>query len=310
MSAQPVLRRVNDITFAWIGVGGDSNAAAIRTPHGMLVIDTQQTARLAQQWRGALTAETGLPVTRVVNTHCHLDHTAGNIVFSDVSIMAHEKTLLMLRESLGPLDGRSWVLPDFESTAKLLWGQNLLELVPPGTPALDWFRQRISGPDYHDMRIAPPTEIFADRFEFLLPDEVVRLNYWGPAHCDGDIVVHLVQRKVVILGDLLFCGRFPWMGDCDLDGWIDQLGRILTLDVEVVIPGHGPPATLAEVESFRNLLVALRGSVSAAIRLGHSEDAAMREVRLPEFAHLPRYEEWISTNVKVAFRFLRSGRGH
>lgn len=296
--AQATLRQINDITYAWIGAAGDSNAAAIRTPHGMLVIDTQQTARLAQQWRGALTAETGLPVARVINTHCHLDHTAGNIVFSDVPILAHEKTLSTLRDSLGPLDGRSWLLPDFESTAKLLWGQNLLELVPPADPALEWFRQRISGPDYRDVRITPPTETFADTFEFALPDDSVRLHYWGPAHCDGDIVIHLVQRKVVILGDLLFCGRFPWMGDCELNGWIDQLGRILTWDVDVVIPGHGPPATLAEVAGFRNLLVALRGSVSAAIREGLSEEAAMQDVRLPQFAYLPRYEEWISTNVK------------
>jgi hypothetical protein len=101
------------------------------------------------------------------------------------------------------------------------------------------------------------------------------------------------------------CCRFPWMGDCHLDGWIDRLTEALSLDVDVTIPGHGPPTDKSEVLRFRSLFVALRREVGAAIRAGFSEEAAMQSIELPEFAHLPRYEQWRAINIKSAYRYLK-----
>ncbi len=131
------------------------------------------------------------------------------------------------------------------------------------------------------------------------------LDYWGPAHCDGDIIVSLAKRNVVFLGDLLFYGRFPWLGDCDLSGLIDRLARVLTLDASVVIPGHGMPTDLAQVGRFRNMLVTLRSAVDAAIKAGVSEEAAVAEVKLPQYAGLPRYADWLPHDVRAAYRYLR-----
>ena len=47
---------VADGVYAWIGAGGDSNAGAIETPEGVIVIDTQQYPRLARQLRTAVLA--------------------------------------------------------------------------------------------------------------------------------------------------------------------------------------------------------------------------------------------------------------
>src|ERR1700694_3517368 len=78
---------VADGVHAWIGAGGDSNAGAIETPEGVIVIDTQQYPRLARQLRAAVLGKTGKPLRAVVNTHCHLDHTSGNTAFADVPIL-------------------------------------------------------------------------------------------------------------------------------------------------------------------------------------------------------------------------------
>lgn len=305
MDPKPELRQVADGVYAWIGAAGDSNAGAFVTPDGLVAIDAQQYPRLAQMFRAALTEATGRPVIKLIDTHCHLDHTAGNIVFADVPILAHDKTLAALNTSLGARTGKYWTLTDYADKAKLLFGQNLFELVPLDDPGQAWFRSRIGLPDYDTMVIAPPTETFADTFEFHVPGDIVRLHYWGPAHCDGDITVHFVKRKVIFLADLLFYRRFPWMGDCDLNGWIDRLGEVMQLDIDVVIPGHGPPTDLSEVKRFRDMFVALRAGVEKAIKSGVSEEAAMREVRIPEFAGLQRYNEWIATDVKAAYRYLK-----
>jgi len=302
---EPQLLTVAEGVHAWIGAGGDSNAGAIETPDGLIAIDAQQYPRLAQQFRAAAEAKSGKRVTRLINTHCHLDHTAGNIVFADVPIIAHDKTLEAMRANLGAKTGAHWVVSDDATKIKMLFGQNLFELVPETDPGQAWFRQRIGLPDYDTMTIAPPTQTFADHFTFHLPDDMMHLNYWGPAHCDGDIVVWLEKAKVAFLGDLLFVGRFPWLGDCDLSGLIDRLGRVLTLDVSVVVPGHGMPTDLAQVGRFRELLVALRGAVEAAIEAGVSEEAAVREVKLPQYADLGRYADWLPHDVRATYRYLR-----
>jgi glyoxylase-like metal-dependent hydrolase (beta-lactamase superfamily II) len=115
----------------------------------------------------------------------------------------------------------------------------------------------------------------------------------------------LAKCKVVFLGDLLFYGRFPWLGDCDLSGLIDRLARVLKLDVSVVIPGHGMPTDLAQVSRFRDMLMALRSAVDAAIKTGVSEEAAVREVKLPHYADIPRYADWLPHDVRAAYRYLR-----
>jgi cyclase len=300
---QPQLVTVATGVHAWIGAGGDSNAGAIDTPAGVIAIDAQQYPRLAKQFRAAIEAKTGKPVSRLVNTHCHLDHTAGNIVFADVPIVAHDKTLKAMHANLGAKSGAHWTVSDYPTKIKMLFGQNLFDLVPENDQA--WFRQRIALPDYDTMTIAPPTVTFADHFTFHLPNERIHLDYWGPAHCDGDIVVWLENSKVAFLGDLLFYGRFPWLGDCDLSGLIDRLARVLTLDVAVVVPGHGMPTDLAQVARFRDMLVALREAVATAIKAGVSEEAAVRDVNLPPYAGVPRYADWLPHDVRAAYRYLR-----
>jgi len=304
-SEEPQLLTVADGVHAWIGAGGDSNAGAVETPHGLIAIDAQQYPRLARRFRAAVEAKTRKPIRMLINTHCHLDHTAGNIVFADVPILAHDKTLAAMHANLGVKAGAYWTISDYAAKIKMLFGQNLFDLVPENDPAQARFRQRIGLADYDTMTIAPPTDTFADHFAFHLPNDTMRLDYWGPAHCDGDIIVSLAKRNVVFLGDLLFYGRFPWLGDCDLSGLIDRLARVLTLDASVVIPGHGMPTDLAQVGRFRNMLVTLRSAVDAAIKAGVSEEAAVAEVKLPQYAGLPRYADWLPHDVRAAYRYLR-----
>ena len=296
---------IADGVHAWIGAHGDSNAGAIETPDGLIIVDTQQHQRLGRAFRDAALAKTGKPLRTVIYTHCHLDHTAGSSVFADAPIIAHEKTLTAMNASLGPRDGKFWSITDFATKLRLLFGQNILELVPEGDPARAWFANRIGTPDYDTVAIRPPSETFADSFAFHLPDDTVHLRYFGPAHCDGDVIVHLEKRKVAFLADLLFQNRFPWLGDCDLDGLIAALGHVLALDVAVVVPGHGPPATLAEVARFREMLIELRAAVAGAIKTRASEDAAVREIELPQYANLPRYKEWKPHDVRAAYRYLQ-----
>jgi cyclase len=305
MTNEARLLTVTPGVHAWIGAGGDSNAGAIETPDGVIVIDAQQYPRLGRMFRDAIGKVTRKPLSILIDTHCHLDHTHGNVVFEDLPILAHEKCLAAMYSALGPLKGDRWEITDFGTKLRILFGTNVNELVPQGDPYRAWFHKRIGLPDYDVVTIVPPTQTFADQFVFHLPNEAVRLEYWGPAHCDNDIVVYLEKCKVAFLGDLVFNGRYPWIGDGNLDGWIDRLSHVLTLDIAVAIPGHGPPTDLKEVKRFRNMLAAIRAGVDKAIKAGWSEEAAVRDVQVPEFMHVDRYKEWMPIDVKAAYRQMK-----
>ena len=295
------LKLVGSGVHAWIGAGGDSNAGAIETPLGLIVIDAQQNRALGEKFRGALRASFKTPVRALINTHFHLDHVAGNVAFADAPIVAHQKTVQALEHELGPLRAGGATVTDTLAKIRMFFGGNFEDLVPAHERG--WFTERVGGSA--PLTIVPPSEAFADRMEFILPADTVRVDYWGPAHCDGDVVIHLAKAGVIFMGDLFFYGRFPWFGDCDLNGWIATLDRVLRMDVATVVPGHGPPASLKELADFRKLLAAIRGAADTAIKAGWSEDAAARDVVLADYAAMPRYKEWMPFNVRAAYRYLR-----
>src|SRR4051794_33227284 len=106
------LKKIGNGVFAWIGANGDSNAGAVLTPGGLQAIDAQQTAALGRRFRMAIETATGCRVTGLVDTHFHLDHTAGNVAFSDVPIIAQDKTLELMRAYLGAAEHNRWLVSD------------------------------------------------------------------------------------------------------------------------------------------------------------------------------------------------------
>ncbi len=296
------LQKIAPGVHAWIGAGGDSNAGAIETRDGLVVIDAQQNRALGEKFRDALKTSIGAPIRVVVNTHFHLDHVAGNVAFAGAPIVAHDKTRQLLESELGPMRPQGVEISDTMAKIRMFFGGNFEQLVPEDER--QWFIDRVGASK--PLTILGPTDTFADRREFELPSDRLHLEYWGPAHCDGDLVIYLEKAGVVFMGDLFFHGRFPWFGDCDLDGWIATLDRVLRMDMTVVIPGHGAPATLKELEQFRNLLAAVRDAGGRALKSGWSEDAAARDIVLADYATMQRYKEWMPFNIRAAYRYLRS----
>jgi cyclase len=295
------LQKIAAGVHAWIGAGGDSNAGAIETRDGLFVIDAQQNRALGEKFRDALKASIGAPVRAVVNTHFHLDHVAGNVAFAGAPILAHDKTRQLLESELGQMRPQGIEVSDMMAKIRMFFGGNFEQLVPEGER--QWFIDRVGASK--PLTILGPTDTFTDRREFESLSDRLHLEYWGPAHCDGDLVIYLGKTGVVFMGDLFFHGRFPWFGDCDLNGWIATLDRVLSMDMIAVIPGHGAPATLKELRKFRNLLAAMRDAVDRAIKSGWSEDAAAREIVLADYVMMQRYKEWMPFNIRAAYRYLR-----
>ena len=185
-------------------------------------------------------------------------------------------------------------------------GRTCKSWCPAGDPLEQWFRARLSGPDYEAIELVGPSQTFDDRMNFQCPSDTLLAEYKGPAHCDGDLILYLTRQKIAFLGDLLFVAAFL-ARDCVLDGWIDRLDYVLSLEIETVVPGHGQLCTLREVAAFRELLQSLRTGVSLALSSGLSEEATVHELSFPQYAAMPRYREWLPANLRAAYRYLKRG---
>ncbi|MEZ4988066.1 MAG: MBL fold metallo-hydrolase [Saprospiraceae bacterium] len=73
-----------------------------------------------------------------------------------------------------------------------------------------------------------PTTTFEDEWSQSVGSEKVRLHYFGPAHTNGDAMVHFENAHIVHTGDLVFNRRFPYVdksAGAHIGNWIDVLGK-------------------------------------------------------------------------------------
>jgi glyoxylase-like metal-dependent hydrolase (beta-lactamase superfamily II) len=75
----------------------------------------------------------------------------------------------------------------------------------------------------------------------LLGGERFEIHHWCKAHTNGDLVLWVPSKKVLISGDMVFGGRVPFLGSGNSKGWIECLNEILELEPEILLIGYGEP---------------------------------------------------------------------
>ncbi len=298
--------------FAALGPQGDANSGFMLGPPRTVVIDAQQNEALARGLLEAVRDAGGGPVRTLVNTHSHGDHVFGNPAFpADVEIVAHARSHAAMAEALRAAGvGPGAPLPE-RAVMELTFGPNLYDLVPEGDPGRDFFRWRYEAGGLAGARLRLPTVAVEGDCTVHLGGRRMVLRHLGPGHTAGDLVAWFPDDGVIFVADLVFHGRFPWLGDSDVAAWIARLDDVARLGPRTVVPGHGDPVTVTEVLAFRDLLRALPEAAAAAARSGLDEAAAVGRVRLPAYEHLPRYREWLPIAVRKLYREVgaRDGGG-
>jgi glyoxylase-like metal-dependent hydrolase (beta-lactamase superfamily II) len=224
--------------------GSGGNIAALTGPDGKVMVDAGigvSRARLTQ----ALAALGAEPITHLINTHWHFDHADGNewLHSAGAKIIAQDNTRKHLSEIQRVED----------------WDYNFL---PAAGGAI-------------------PSEVFAKDHSLKLNGASIGLRYYGPAHTDSDISVTFAEANVVHVGDTFWNGIYPFI-DYSTGGSID--GMIAASDANlaavtndtIIIPGHGRPVSnKAELQAFRDMLVAIRDNVARLKQQGRTRDEAV-----------------------------------
>src|SRR5205823_13891527 len=151
-----------------------------------------------------------------------------------------------------------------------------------------------------------PDETFEGELTLSVDGTEVRLIEVGPAHTRGDILVHVPSQRVVFTGDILFVGGHPIVWEGPVANWVAALDRILAMDVETVVPGHGPVVGPGAVADERDYLLWLEREATARFKAGMSVPDAARELA-------KEYRQWsdgerIVVNVAAGYRQLDPDR--
>jgi glyoxylase-like metal-dependent hydrolase (beta-lactamase superfamily II) len=136
-------------------------------------------------------------------------------------------------------------------------------------------------------------------------DKDVRLIEVGPAHTRGDVLVHLPAERKVFTGDILFIGGTPIMWAGPVSNWIAACDRILAMDLEAIVPGHGPITDKAGVGRVRDYLVFCRTEARRRFDAGLSVREAAHDIALGDFSSWTDAER-IAVNVDTLYREFRN----
>jgi glyoxylase-like metal-dependent hydrolase (beta-lactamase superfamily II) len=205
-------------------------------------------------------------IDTLVNTHANGDHCYGNQLLDGARILASERTAAEMGE-----------LPPAAMAA-------LLEQAPAMGELGAFFRECFGAFDFRGIELALPDETFSGELALNVGDRALQLIEVGPAHTRGDTLVHVVEDRVLFSGDILFSQAHPiaWAGP--VSNWIAACERILALEVEVIVPGHGPLADLDAVRELRAYFEYLYDEARACHGEGMTVLQAARSISLQRWA--------------------------
>lgn len=234
-----IMHKLRNNISALEGSGG--TVAVLSGSDGKVLIDAGIAVSRPQLMK-SLTELGADPITHLINTHWHFDHTSGNtwLNAAGAKIIAQENTRKYLSQVQRVDD----------------WDYNFLALPAGGIPS----------------------EVFADELSLTFNGVTVALKHYGPAHTDSDISVTFTEANVVHVADTFWNGVYPFI-DYSTGGSID--GMIAASDANlaatnaetIIIAGHGKAVgNKAELKAFRDMLVTVREKVAALKKQGRSRD--------------------------------------
>lgn len=292
------LHDLGDGGYAWLqpdGGWGWSNAGLIVSGDQSLLVDTLFDVPLTRDMLEAMRRaepKAAAKIDTLVNTHHNGDHWFGNECCEGAEIIAHKLAIEgMLREGPGLLAAMLKRAPEMGETGQ-------------------FFVDCFGAFDFAGVTPTLPTTTFEDELTRQVGDKTVRMIHVGPAHTPGDLLVLNVEDKVVFTGDILFIEGHPIMWAGPIRNWVAACDRILSMDVETVVPGHGPITDKRGVAAVRDYLVYTRDEAKTRFDAGLSVYDAARDIDMRGFEGWGD-EERVVANVTALYReFSGEEDGH
>jgi cyclase len=242
--------------FAETGLRG-CNPGFITTSDGVVVVDTPQLPTRAVAMRQL--AESHGTIRYLINTEHHVDHIFGNFFFKGAGTVVHHQ---------GVYDNFMVATPDLDPFAYAA------EAIPTDDPeGAGLFPDREEY--YRDPNKAVIT--FTGDLTLRVGEHTFELLH-TPGHTPGQVAVHVPAEHVVFTGDTVFSECQTWLMTSDVDRWLAALDRLAGLDVDILVPGHGPVTTPRYLATQRAVLLEWTSAVASAIADGWSREETIQRI--------------------------------
>lgn len=275
----PEVIKINERVYALLGPaelpnkknqGYQVNSTVIVGESGVIVVDTGFTDEIGAHIAKAISKITPKPVTHVINTHHHGDHTLGNVAFKNAEIISTEQC----RDLVGKA-GYEW-----------------LAIVESAT-----------GRKFPNTKPIPATVTFKGSTKTERSINGVKLVLWAPtgSHTAGDMLVYLPDDNVLIAGDILVNHVMPNFRDGNVKNWIATLDQIKHMKVKTIVPGHGPLMTTADVAAMHKRMADLYQGIEAGYKLGLSDSEIRKKLDLSAWKNLGHFDEQMGGDINRAY---------
>lgn len=254
--------------------GDISNSCFVNMGASYLAIDSGSTFSYAHQAYEKIKKIKNLPISYVVNTHVHDDHWLGNSYY--------------------------------KTTGATIVGSAAFKDLPIEEKTR--MQKRVTPEAYKNTTQTRPT-LFVEDEKVLNIDgaKVYIKSVNNKAHTDSDLYVYIPSKKIVFVGDLVFNDRIPSVRDGNLQGWLDALDEIRSLDADYVVGGHGKMITRDSITMTYNYVQELQEEVRALLDEGVSIADAVNMVEMPKYKDIKLYDMMHRQNVEVTYRMLEWG---
>ena len=284
------LHDLGNTVYAYLqpdGSWGWSNAGLIVDGEASLLVDTLFDLKLTQEMLGTMrrAVPAAAHIGQVVNTHANGDHCYGNQLVADAQIIASRQTAEEMNDM--PPEQMAFLLKQAPQLGKL------------GA----FYSRSFSSFDFEDITLTLPKQTFEGELTLSVGDKMVHLIEVGPAHTRGDTLVHVPGDRVIFTGDILFIGGHPIMWAGPTQNWLRACDRILEMDVETIVPGHGPITDKRGVAELKGYLEYVYQEARKRYEAGMPVLEAARDIPLDRYASWTDGER-IAVNVATIYREL------
>lgn len=219
------------------------NVAVLVTDNGVTLVDTKL-ANWGQALLDKLKTITPKPVTTIINTHTHGDHTGNDDKFGKVEIIAHENTKANMAKMPAFAGDKAQYLPNKTFTTTWTQGKGRDEI------QLHYFGRAHTNGDavliFPGHRIAQMGDMFA----------------WKDApRCDTANGGSCVEYPKTVAA-----------------------AAAALKNIDIVIPGHSPMMKVSDVQEYGRFLADMVSSAQASKKAGKSVDDATAAFSLAKYA--------------------------
>ena len=217
----------------------------------------------AKEWATKVRDLTGKDIAFLISTDHHFDHVMGNAFLTE-RVVCHSTAARGIK-----------FLRNKEALKQMV--RNSFPDIVEGMEA-----------DIERLDIIDPMITFKDNLMLNMGDVNIKIEFVG-GHSPGTVLIHLVEDKVVFTGDNVE-EYFPYIGQGQIKKWLSILVKMLEMDVDTFVPGHGAVGGKKMVENYISFFRNLEIEVHDFNKTNIAVNAMAQKTKLVDYFPFPQLE--------------------